>query len=245
MGTSQQVTEGQLDQFHVAVADAFRDGLGIKLAVQPFDDCVDWKSALPSTEVFFTAKPATSEKMIEFLQDRSLAFGFNCPGALVPLWVSWGEKWVKAPAARNRRRPGPSLDLIGVSICFYAGNTAKQKTQILRAEWDNPSQRGANAAQPHWHIDPDLIDLPSWSPEQKLEAPESLEELPIAERSLVSIEPGFWGLQRLHLGMAGWTHHTDSPKCWQHKIELNAISEWLKRVLIYCRSELPRVIPVH
>ena len=141
MATAQQVTEGQLGLFHAAVATAFAEGLNLNVAVPSVGETLDWRGALAGTEVFFVAKPAKKNAMVEFLDDRSIAFGISEPGALVPLWVSWGEKWVKATSMQQRRRIEPTLDLVGVSICFYAGNAAKKKTQILRAEWDNTFQR--------------------------------------------------------------------------------------------------------
>src|ERR1017187_6349167 len=146
MAATQQVTEAQLGQFHTAIAVAFREGLELSIIVQQVDETLDWQGALAGTPVFFTAKPAASRALVEFLQDRSMAFGFSGPGALVPLWASWGEEWATASSVRGRRKAEPALDLVGVSICLYAGNAARQKTQILRAEWDSPLQRGNNAA---------------------------------------------------------------------------------------------------
>jgi hypothetical protein len=219
--------------------------LSLNIAVHSVGEALDWRGALAGTKVFFVAKPAANNAMVEFLEDSSIAFGISEPGALVPLWVSWGEEWVKAASTQRRRRTEPTLDLVGVSLCFYAGNAAKKKTQILRAEWDNTFQRGNNAAQPHWHIDPNLIDFPSWKSEQPPQAPEGLEELPATETPLIPVEPGFWELQRLHLGMGGWRHHADSPQCWQHKLELELVAAWLQRVLVYCKNELPRVTIAH
>lgn len=206
MPSAEQVTEGQLGQFHAAVAAAFDAGLKLKLGVRQADETLDWKGALVATKVFFAAKPVTNDTRVEFLDDRMIAFSISDPGASIPLWVSWREEWVKALAGRQRGRAEPTLDLVGVSICFFAGNAAKKKTQILRAEWDNPKHRGNDAAQPHWHIDPNLIDLPSWKAETPVQVAGGLEELTTQEGLLVALEPGFWELQRLHLGMAGWKH---------------------------------------
>jgi len=105
-------------------------------------------------------------------------------------------------------------------------------------EW-NPSHRGRDSAQPHWHIDPKIIDLPSWGFEQSNKG--GLQELSDPEGELVAPGLKFWSLRRLHLGMAGWTHRQDHPQCWQHKLDLDIIAEWLKRVLAYCKRELPRI----
>ncbi len=245
MASVEKVTELELGQFHSAVEVAFSEGLKVPVSIRRVDETLDWIGALPKTPVFFAARPADNRAKAEVLPDRSMGFEFTDGTAHIPLWVSWREEWVKAIPARGRRRPAPTLHLVGVSTCFYVGNTARQKTQILRAEWDNPAHRGNNAAQPHWHVDPDLIDLPSWSPEPRFEMPHGLTELPASEGPQLSPETCFWRVRRLHLGMAGWTHHTDSPQCWQHTIQLSVITGWLKRVLLYCGRELPRVTMVH
>lgn len=251
MANAEQVTEGQLAQFHVAVEKAFSDAFAISLQINSTVEGFDWKSALPTSKVYFAAKPTRKSLIVESRnEDRGgqrFLFGFSEPDAVVPLWVSWSEEWVKTSASSTRRRTSPMLDLIGVSIGFYAGNANKEKTQILRSEWDNPKARGNEAAQPHWHIDPNIIDLPSWSREQPVSKTnaDGLEELSVAEGTLVPLDPGFWSLQRLHLGMAGWKHRPENPQCWQHKLELETIAEWLGRVLAYCKNELPRVTVVH
>ena len=245
MPSAEQVTGGQLGEFHADIAAAFDAVLELKLRVRQVDETLDWKGVLVATKVFFTAIPSTYGALVEFSGDGTIAFCISEPGASVPLWVSWREEWVKALANRRRGRTEPTLDLVGVSICFFAGNAAQMKTQILRAEWDNPKHRGKDAAQPHWHIDPSLLDLPSWKTETPTQVTGGLEELTLQEGLLVALEPGFWNLQRLHLGMAGWKHRGNSPVCWQHKLELESISEWLGRVLAYCKNELPRVTIVH
>ena len=45
--------------------------------------------------------------------------------------------------------------------------------------------------------------------------------------------------------MGGWKHHADNPQCWQHKLELESVATWLKRILIYCKNELPHVTIAH
>jgi hypothetical protein len=251
MANAEQVTEGQLAQFHVAVEKAFSDAFAISLQIDSSNEGFDWQSALPTSKVFFAAKPTRKSLIVESRNEerggQKFLFGFSEPGAIVPLWVSWSEEWIKTKVASRGRQPIPMLDLIGVSVGFYAGYANKEKTQILRAEWDNPKARGNEAAQPHWHIDPNLIDLPSWSREQPIQraTANGLEELSAAEGTLVTLDPGFWSLQRLHLGMAGWKHRNDSPECWQHKLELDIIAEWLGRVLVYCKTELPRVTIAH
>lgn len=234
MANAEQVTEGQLAQFHVAVEKAFSDAFALNLKIKPFDEKFDWKPALPTAKVFFAAKPASANLIVEYRNEgrggQKVLFNFTAPDANIPLWVSWSEEWIKSGDVSSRRKTQPMLDLIGVSLGFFAGNANKEKIQILRAEWDNPKARGNEAAQPHWHVDPNLID---WNQDLLVQSSDSggLEELTVPGETLVSIDPGSWSLQRLHLGMAGWKHQQESPQCWQHKLELGTLSDWLKRVL--------------
>lgn len=245
MPSAEQVTEGQLGQFHADIAAAFDTGLNLDLTIRQVDETLDWKAALVSTRVFFAAKPSTNSARVEFQDNGKIAFSINQrDDASLLLWVSWGEQWVKS-TGRQRGRTGPTLDLVGVSICFLAGNAPKKRTQILRAEWDNPNRRGNDAAQPHWHIDPSLMDLPFCRAEGRAQVTGDLEELTAQENSFRELEPGFVGLKRLHLGMAGWKNRGDSPVCWQHRLELEYIADWLGRVLVYCKKELPRITIIH
>jgi len=240
MANAEQILEEEINRFHTLVGESFLTSLQLKLQVKQVAEQLNWKAALPGTTVFYTAKPVVKAAPIEFNDNQPL-FCFSEPNIKVPLWVSWGEEWKKSQAVRSRGATKATLDLVGVSLSFHVGNSRQQKTQILRAEWDNPNRRGNKSAQPHWHIDPNIIDLPSWGFEQSNQVKEGLQELSPLENEPVSPGLNFWSLRRLHLGMAGWTHRHDDPQCWQHRLDLDNIAEWLKRVLAYCKNELPKI----
>jgi hypothetical protein len=235
MANAEQISEQEIDRFHNLVGESFLTSLQLKLQVKQVAELFNWKAALPGMTVFYTAKPLIKATPVEYYDTQPL-FTFSEPDIKIPLWVSWGEEWIKSQAVRSRSATNATLDLVGVSLCFHVGNSRQQKTQILRAEWDNPNRRGRDAAQPHWHIDPNIIDLPSWGFEQSNQVKEGLQELSGLENERVSPGLNFWSLHRLHLGMAGWTHRQDHPKCWQHKLDLDIIAEWLRRVLAYCKT---------
>lgn len=65
MANAELVTEGQLAQFHVAVEKAFSDGFEISLKIDSSNERFDWKSALPTTKVFFAAKPTRKSLVVE------------------------------------------------------------------------------------------------------------------------------------------------------------------------------------
>jgi hypothetical protein len=233
----EKVNSSKLSNFHGSIEAAFRSCLDLHLRIVPKNEHFDWEAALPGTIVFFEAKPSSSLIEAQHLADRTIVFLFAELPNGVPLYVAWGEQWVKNPTRGTDREP--SLALVGVSAQFYIGSTPRIKTQLIRAEWDNPMRRGNDAAQPHWHIDPNVIDIPFWAPSHSTGS-EQLEELPATSNEDMG-GPSFWAAQRLHLGMGGWLHFSDNPRCWQHAIEPASITIWLERVLTYCKVELPRV----
>lgn len=245
MPNAEQITNEQVKQFHAAVEQAFSTVFSVGLKVGVSEEGFDWLAAIPGAAVYFQGKPSRENQDFEFynsqLGGNRILFRLNEITAL-PLWVSWSEEWKKASVG-SRRKHEPALNLVGVSVGFYTGVPRRDKTLLIRAEWDNPNQRGNEAAQPHWHIDPNLIDLPSWNSEFSVgntPAAGALEELSV-EEGASTIALGFHSLQRLHLGMAGWMHENDNPRCWQHRLELGTVADWVKAVLRYSKTELPRV----
>ena len=72
-----------------------------------------------------------------------------------------------------------------------------------------------------------------------------MEELPQGAGPSESGEAGpnptaFWSISKLHLGMAGWTAASQSPRCWQHPLDCGDLAkpvEWLAKVLSYACAE--------
>lgn len=240
MASAETISDQEVGKFHNQLVEVFSTCLQVELQIQQVDEQLDWKAALPGIFVFYTAKSASQRTIVDFQDGRQL-FRLSDPDQMAPLWMCWGEKWKKGSTARSRSATTSTLDLVGVKLCFHAGHFGQLKTQILRAEWDNPKFQGNEVAQPHWHIDPNLFDIPSSQRDYPAPISEGLVELSISKEGFAFSTPHGWSLQRLHLGMAGWTHHQDHPQCWQHELDLDIIAKWLGRVLVYCKSELPKI----
>jgi hypothetical protein len=243
MANVEKISDQEIEKFHSQLIEAFSTCLQLELQIEQVDKQLNWKAALPGISVLYTAKSASRKTIVNF-QDGQQMFSFSEPDRMAPLWVYWGEKWKKTQVVQSRKTAAATLDLVGVKLCFHVGNFGQKKTQILRAEWDNPKLQGnevAQVAQPHWHIDPNLMDIPSNGCDNPVPVSGGLVELPATQEGLAFSAPNSLSLQRLHLGMAGWRNQETHPQCWQHKLDLDAIAEWLKRVLVYCKSELPNI----
>ena len=243
-------TRGQLDHFHLEVAGAFCGFVKQKLEIRPAGGAGGWEDVLIGKHVFFELVPSDGgyfEIMhTEHGDDVLLPFAAQ-NFTNTPIWTAWSEEWVKAESLGKKRS---TWELVEFSLRFAVGSSGKQKTLLLRAEWDNPSQRGGLSAQPHWHIDPSLLDVGFWSPKPPaLEG--SLQELPVGSVTIDSLgaEPNrtaFWSISELHLGMAGWTAALESPKCWQLLVDFEDLAksiEWLAKVLSYASTEFDRLKP--
>lgn len=240
MANVEKISDQEIGQFHNQLIEAFSTCLQLELQIKQVDEQLNWKAALPGTSVLYTAKSASQKTIVDF-HDRQQIFRFSDHHQMAPLWVYWGEKWKKSQIAQSRNMAKATLDLVGVKLCFHVGNFGQQKTQILRAEWDNPKLQGNEVAQPHWHIDPNLMDLPSKGRDYPVPVSGGLVELSALQEGLAVSAPNSLSLRRLHLGMGGWRHQEAHPQCWQHKLDLDTIAEWLKRVLVYCKNELPKI----
>jgi len=232
------VKASELEAFHKAVCSVLQKTLSHQVEMKPTIN--GWKSLMASTDarVSFQMYPKRSE----FHETAENDLGHRCPvlpfpniSKVFPTWIFCWDEWIKSDVDQ--------YDLIAFSICFFGGGGQK-KTQLLRAEWANPARQGSLAAQPHWHIDPNLLDLDFWngkpSEVAKIETTNMpLQELPIPGGNLVT--PAFWSLQKLHLGMGGWHHGVNSPTCWQHPLDFsdrNELLKWLSKTLVYVSSEI-------
>jgi hypothetical protein len=154
------------------------------------------------------------------------------------MWVSWYEEWLEE-----------DLDQFGVSqlsATFYWGRLGRQRLQILRAEWATGKAAPPRSAQPHWQFDREQIGntAPYELPRRpSLPIPQTAGEL--EELEDVSAAPAqdfiaIASVSRLHLGMAGWTNHTDYPECWRRDLAADqaARAEWLRRVFEHAADQL-------
>lgn len=151
------------------------------------------------------------------------------------VWTSMREEW--RPDGRE------TFSLTALSFTFWWGQFYREKTQVLRAEWDGPARGSESAGQPHWHIDPSLmvgLATTQVARPQTNDAP--LEELPPDEPERALIEIGgeetkqyHLSLRRMHLAMGGWTHPGKHPACWRQSfpIRSNDLVNWVECVLTY------------
>jgi hypothetical protein len=157
------------------------------------------------------------------------------------LWAGWYEQW--------RATGGEKFNLVGLSWTFYWGVLYRPRKAILRAEWDSLQYRSPRAAQPHWHVDPDLLvdsyrRVPATEPQYL--AGSDLIELPVEDTGLVEIlDPT--GLQELslqgmHLAMGGWQHADSHPGCWRYALpaKWSEITNWAERTLTYAKEQFSR-----
>lgn len=238
-----------LENFHSSVAIAFSKAVKVSSKIHMLGEITDWESAVAGTKVYFEMRPSKEVGPLEtFVGDRGgqrILYLLSEEGSPVSTWSSWSEEWCKKATDPKERKPKPALDLIGFSLAFYVGNQWGQKTQVIRAEWDDPTRRGPDAAQPHWHIDPKLLDVPSWEESPFADvASEEAGDLNADEITENLSAPGFWSLKKLHLGMAGWSHANEPPRCWQHDIgvpQLKEIAGWVSKVIAYCKREMEKV----
>lgn len=72
----------------------------------------------------------------------------SCVGTF---WVSWHETWLKQDST--------DYVLLNAGWTLFEGLPGNQeKTQVLRADWDQLEHRGSKrAGQPHWHFDHELF----------------------------------------------------------------------------------------
>lgn len=153
--------------------------------------------------------------------ERSTAVPFT-DNALVGLHSEWDRKQGK-------------YCLVGLSYSFFLRrNYDSFFPQLLRAEWDHVLCRGDGVAQPHWHIDSEvLFEIPT-SPR----SPPANEAEDLDSRSDTINED----VSGIHLGMGGWTQNAeDSPRCWQNAVSPEAVLRWTSALFTYMRQEFSRI----
>ena len=160
-------------------------------------------------------------------------------------WAGWYETWV----CQKRQH----FDLIGAGWTFFWGMEHRlgRDQQVIRAEWDQAEHRGRLVAQPHWHVDTDIMvgystrhpSVPSVPREGAV-----LQELPagLERQALEEISPN--GVQELdlsaiHLGMGGWLNDVGHPTCWQRHVRGACVEllDWSERTLLLAIDQFREV----
>ena len=166
-----------------------------------------WERASQGTEICFQA---TALAWVDFAERLR---GGRCP--VFPLreadpeqwafWVAWQEEWV---VGRGR-----SYTLSSAGWTVFLGFPYRPKTQVLRAEWRDPTESTGSGPQPHWHLD---------------------------SRLAMGMDPGrTTSLSRAHLGMAGWRQDAACPVRWQAPLpNPGALADWAKECLAHIEQEL-------
>jgi hypothetical protein len=151
-------------------------------------------------------------------------------------WVSWYEQW--------RRLSQPGFALLTASWTVYRGIRAHpDKTQLVRADWDQLSYKDASkdAGQPHWHFDQPVavsIAFPSTPPTSTLR-----EVQPLYVNSLTSGQAasGEATIGHVHLAMGTWNGNQCHPRCWQREARTcREIYDWAIRTLEYLQAQFQR-----
>lgn len=149
-------------------------------------------------------------------------------------WVSWDELWQK--------REGPAYHLLGAGWTLFKGFWGvPQKTQVLRAEWDQLPDKGSkNAGQPHWHVDQPLYGRKAGEREIR----PGLVEAPVETlargwgQDEAGAESEAFGY--VHLAMGAWDGSKEHPICWQRSYEQDCgkLEDWCVKTLKYLRDQM-------
>ena len=147
-------------------------------------------------------------------------------------WVSWHEVWLK----QDQR----NLILQSAGWTLFEGLPGNQdKTQILRADWDQIPQMGSrNAGHPHWHFDHDLFVSTEL---EKIESKRGLVEITADSSGGIDRQTS---LGFVHLAMGAWNGDLDHPECWQRTYEDDCrnLRDWCVKTLIYLKEQVGGVV---
>lgn len=143
-------------------------------------------------------------------------------------WVSWYEAW--------RKQDSSNFILLNAAWTLFKGLPGDQdKTQVLRAEWDQLPHRGSKrAGHPHWHFDHDLfISAEPGKIKVKPDLVEISSDEPFAMKRWTSV--GF-----IHLAMGTWNQGKNHPECWQRTCEddCRQLRDWCVKTLLYLKEQI-------
>jgi hypothetical protein len=232
-----QRSGNQIDKLHGLLSIAFREVLARRLKIGSSDGA-NWKHMKPGKERAATFQFVSADDSgISDYADRSP--GKGCPVVRIVesadqaevAWAAWYEVW--EPLGDQ------SFELLRASWTFFWGAEARVARQLFRADWDNPRCAAQDAPQPHWNITglgrsvDALID-------------EAVSISALKEQGLYG-RPGVIvrDLSKLHFGMAGWSHSSQHPSCWQRDLSdlpPGDLVGWAKSALQHTMCELRRAL---
>ena len=147
---------------------------------------------------------------------------------LTMFWVSWHETWLKENPTK--------YVLLNAGWTLFEGLAGTQdKTQVLRADWDQLEHRGSKrAGQPHWHFDHELFIR---AEPDKVEVAPGLVEVSTEDAFAMA---GRASVGYVHLAMGAWNKDLDHPECWQRTYEddCQQLRDWCVKTLRYVKEQV-------
>lgn len=226
--------KGDIQAYHNRLAREVSQVLKVAANFRPCP--ASWSKVQMGTEIRFelVAREFAANETAMRTAQRVSVFPLTRAPALdmATFWVSWDELWEK--------REGPEYHLLGAGWTLFKGFWGvSQKTQVLRAEWDQLPDRGSkDAGQPHWHV-----DQPLYGPKAgEREIRPGLVEAPVETlaRGWGQDESESESLNRFHLAMGTWDGSKGHPGCWQRSYEQDCrkLEDWCVKTLKYLRDEI-------
>lgn len=218
-------------KWHRDLAKRIGRHLEVAIGLDQFPENGDWANAAPGTTLEFGVLPERQE-LLEYADRRRggrwPVVAYRATDSPEPCaWLGWRDAWVaNADGTFAFRTAGWTV--------FWGRPGALEKVQLFRAEWDIACGYQAEVAQPHWHLDRDLVLLIQSSARgtdlsgdgEPFTADEGMQELDVSGP---------------HLGMAGWQNRGQYPKCWQAALEAGQLGEWSVKTLELVLRELELV----
>lgn len=261
----------QIEQFHRRVEECLNRHTGQKITLR-FNQTLEgtshhkeaWKTASLKDNVVFNMVTEGDYVLVATGKSThssvAVRLKSSAPVGKYQSWITWSDTWVKQT---------PELfKLIGFSLGFYSGPASSNRDvrwKIVRAEWDDPQSRGGESAQPHWHIDPDVLDqsknLRAFGedtasvftedtadpPVESLAVPDvMLPTTSLPQPSDTDLMDANVSMKHMHLGMGGWLHKRDKMpgSCWQYPLDdvkLDGCVGWIEHTLAYMSAEMKKL----
>lgn len=228
--------KGKIAACHNNVATELSGILDVAAEFRPWP--TNWSKVKIGTEIGFDlvpCQPADNDTTLRTTRRVSVFPLTREPAGDVDMfWVSWDELWQK--------REGPAYHLLGAGWTLFKGFWGvPQKTQVLRAEWDQLPDKGSkDAGQPHWHVDQPLYGRKAGEREIRPGLVEAPVEMLARGWGQDEAEAASESLKRFHLAMGTWDDSKDHPGCWQRSYEQDCrkLEDWCVKTLKYLKDQV-------